>query len=375
MTQVPFVDFSRVDPAVQARCREGIDRVISRGDFVLGPEVARFEEEFASYLGAKYCVAVNSGTSALQLALDACGVGPGDEVITTPLTWISTSWAISYVGATPVFADVDPETYNLDPNRIEAAITPRTKALLPVHLYGRSADVDALRGLAEKHHLLFIEDAAQAHGARFAGRRVGTFGLAGCFSFYPTKNLGCFGEGGAVVTDDSTLAQCVRCLRDHAQVGRHRHVRIGYNARMETLQAAVLRAKLPQLDTWNARRSRLAQVYREQLAGVPCLELPAVARPESHVWHLFVALVGPGRDGFRARLQQRGVESRVHYPTLVPFQPAYNSLGCRPGSLPVAERVAAQCLSLPLYPELTDYQVCFVAEQLKSALSEAGESP
>jgi dTDP-4-amino-4,6-dideoxygalactose transaminase len=303
------------------------------------------------------------------LALLACDVGPGDEVITTPATWISTSWAISYVGARPVFVDVDPVTYTLDPVQVERAITPRTRALLPVHLYWQAANLCRLRDLADDYGLVLVEDAAQAHGARWCGRHVGTFGRAGCFSFYPGKNLGAFGEAGCVVTDDDDIARRVRRLRDHAQQGRHHHVEVGYNTRMEGVQAAVLDAKLPHLDAWNVARTRHARRYRELLADVPGLVLPAAPRPEAHAWHLHVVV---SRDRPREEVQQalaeRGVATAVHYPTPVPFQPAYAGLGYRPGDFPVAEDLMANCLSLPLFPELTAEQVEHTAAALREVL-------
>jgi dTDP-4-amino-4,6-dideoxygalactose transaminase len=291
-------------------------------------------------------------------------------VITTPHTWISTSWAISYVGATPVFVDIDPFTYNIDPAKIEKAITPRTKALLPVHLYGQACDLDAICRICREHDLVLIEDAAQAHGATFNGRRVGSSGKVGCFSFYPGKNLGAFGEGGAVVTDDEQLAQRIRRLRDHAQDGRHHHVELGHNTRMEGIQGAVLEVKLKHLDAWNRARQQHADRYRELLADAPGVELPTSPRPEAHVWHLFVILMRDAdRDHLRAQLWERGIASGVHYPTPVPFQPAYAGLGYRRGDFPTAQDVMDRCLSLPMFPEMTGEQIEHVAEAVRSVLS------
>ncbi len=366
---VPFLDLRAHNRSVWSEIQAALDPVMEQAQFILGPAVERFEAHFAEYLGVRHCVGLNNGTSALHLALLACDVGPGDEVITTPATWISTSWAVSYVGARPVFVDIDPVTYTLDPRQVELAITPRTRALLPVHLYGQAADVVRLRDIADEHGLVLIEDAAQAHGACLAGRRVGSFGRAGCFSFYPGKNLGAFGEAGCVVTDDDEVAARIRRLRDHAQQGRHHHVEIGYNARMEGIQGAVLDAKLPRLDAWNAARARHARRYRELLAGVPGLTLPAVPRPEGHVWHLFVVLVhGRDREELRRALAERGVATGVHYPTLVSAQPAYADLGHRRGDFPVADELAECCLSLPLYPEMTDAQTAHVARELRRLL-------
>jgi dTDP-4-amino-4,6-dideoxygalactose transaminase len=369
--QVQFLDLKAQNRSIQAELEAAIREVIAGAEFILGPAVKRFEAHFARYLGAHHCVGLNNGTSALHMALQACDVGPGDEVITTPHTWISTSWAITYVGARPIYVDIDPVTYTLDPARVKAALTPRTKALLPVHLYGQAADLTPLCRLAEEHGLVLIEDAAQAHGARYDGRRVGTFGKAGCFSFYPGKNLGAFGEGGAVVTDDAALAERVRCLRDHAQQRRHHHVEIGYNTRMEGLQGAVLDVKLRHLDGWNAARARHARRYQELLADVPGIVLPAAPRPASHVWHLFVVLARAlDREALRQALGDHGIATGVHYPTPVPYQPAYASLGYRPGAFPVAEDVMRNCLSLPMFPELTDEQIVWTARALRECLAE-----
>jgi dTDP-4-amino-4,6-dideoxygalactose transaminase len=369
MMHVPLLDLRAQHQSIWPQLQAALDPVLHGAQFILGPAVERFEAHFAAFLGARHCVGLNNGTSALHMALLAAGIGPGDEVITTPATWISTSWAISYVGARPVFVDVDPITYNLDPHEVKKAITPRTRALLPVHLYGQAADLTRLGALADAHGLFLIEDAAQAHGAVHARRRVGTFGRAGCFSFYPGKNLGAFGEGGCVVTDDDEVARRVRRLRDHAQEGRHHHVEIGYNTRMEGIQAAVLDAKLPHLQAWNAARARHARRYQELLADVRGLTLPRAVCPEGHVWHLFVVLVhGRDRDRLRQELADRGVATGVHYPTPVPFQPAYAHLGYRRGDFPVAEMLMERCLSLPMYPELTAAQVEHTAAALREVL-------
>jgi len=366
---VPFLDLKLHHRAIWAELCEAMENVASQAQFILGPAVDRFEKAFADYVGVQHCVGVNNGTSALHMALRACDVGPGDEVITTPHTWSRTTWAISYVGATPVFVDIDPATYNLDPSRVERAITPKTKAILPVHLYGQACDLDALRTIADKHGLVLMEDAAQAHGAVYNGRRIGSIGKVGCFSFYPGKNLGAFGEGGAVVTDDEALAARIRRLRDHAQDGRHHHVELGYNTRMEGIQGAVLEVKLRHLDDWNAARARHAEQYRALLADVPGVQLPAMPKPGSHVWHLFVVLVrGGSRDVLQKTLAERGIATAVHYPTPVPFQPVYAGLGYRPGDFPVAEDVMGHCLSLPMFAEMTEEQVKRVADELRDCL-------
>lgn len=369
-TNIPFLDIKAQNRRIWDELQEAIEDVTREAQFILGPAVENFEEAFARYIGRSHCIGLNNGTSALHMTLQACDIGPGDEVITTPHTWISTTWAISYVGARPVFVDIDPKTYNIDPRQVEQAITPRTKAILPVHLYGQACDVDALGEIATQHNLHLIEDAAQAHGATWNNRRVGTFGRCACFSFYPGKNLGAFGEGGAVVTNDDELAARIRRLRDHAQNGRHHHVEIGYNTRMEGLQGAVLGVKLPHLDAWNAARARHAQRYAELLADVAAIELPNSPALGNHVWHLYVVLLRDGdREEFRARLAERGVNTSVHYPTLVPLQPVYASLGYKTGDFPIAESIARRCVSLPMFAELEDRQVDYVAEQIRVVLN------
>jgi dTDP-4-amino-4,6-dideoxygalactose transaminase/acetyltransferase-like isoleucine patch superfamily enzyme len=367
---VPFLDLVEHNKRIAPEWQQAIEAVISQSQFILGPAVERFEAAFAQYIGADHCVGLNNGTSALQLALHACGIGPGDEVITTPHTWISTTWAISYMGAKPVYVDIDRTTYALDPALVERAITPRTKAILPVHLYGQACDLGRLSALADKHGLALIEDAAQAHGAYYRGRRVGSIGRIGCFSFYPGKNLGAFGEAGAIVTSDAALAARVRRLRDHAQDGRHNHVELGYNARMEGLQGAVLEVKLRHLDAGNAARRQHAARYGELLAGIPAITLPKAADADGHVWHLYVVLLnGIDRKTVMERLAERGVTTAIHYPVPVPFQPAYAHLGYRRGSIPVAEDVASRCLSLPMFAELSDEQIDYVGAALRECLS------
>jgi len=367
---VPLVDLARHNRSIGPELARALDDVVSRSEFILGTDVEHFERAFAQYVGTRFCVGLNSGTSALHLALLACGVEPGDEVVTTPHSWISTCWAISYVGARPVFVDVDATSYNIDPALVERAITPRTKAILPVHLYGQACDLDALTRIAARHGLPLVEDAAQAQGAMFGGRRVGSFGRAGCFSFYPGKNLGAFGEAGAVVSDDEAIASRIRQLRDHAQQQRHQHAEIGYNMRMEAIQAAVLDVKLPHLDAWNAARRRHAGLYARWLADVPGLRLPTVAsRADAHVWHLYVVLLPEvDRQQVLDKLASQGIACGVHYPTLIPFQPAYAHLGHRPGDFPVAEDAARRCLSLPMFAELSQAQVERVASVLRAVL-------
>ena len=337
--------------SLRAELLQALKDVAESTTYVLGPKVAEFERAFASYCGAKHCVGVNSGTSALHLALLGAGVRPGDEVITVPMTFIATSWAVCYAGARPVFVDVDPTTYTLDVAQVERKITPRTKALLPVHLYGQPADLGPLLDISRCHGLPLIEDAAQAHGARYRGEGVGTFGRCGCFSFYPGKNLGALGEAGAVVTNDDQLAARLRALRDHAQQQRYHHDEIGFNYRMDALQGAVLGVKLKYLEQWTEARGLLADRYRDRLACLP-LQLPARLPDRRHVWHLFVVL-HPERDRLRAELEVRGVQTGLHYPIPLHLQKAFRHLGYRAGDFPVAERIGRECLTLPLFPEMT----------------------
>lgn len=368
MKPVPFLDLKLQNQAVWNELQPAISELITESQFILGSGVKAFEDAFASYCGARHCVGLNNGTTALHMALLAFNVGSGDEVITTPHSWISTSWGIAYTGATPVFVDIDSKSYNLDPTLVEAAITPRTKAILPVHLYGQACDMTALREICDRHNIRLIEDAAQAHGAQHAGRTVGSIGDAGCFSFYPGKNLGAFGEAGAVTTNSDQVAARIRCLRDHAQDGRHNHTEIGYNTRMEGLQGAVLQGKLKHLPEWTGRRRAHAEFYLQELEGIPGLTLPHVADQLSHVWHLFVILVDE-RDQFRAELEKKGVASGVHYPTPIPYQPAFRHLGYQRGQFPVTEDVMSRCVSLPMFPELTVEQREHVVGMIRDVIN------
>jgi dTDP-4-amino-4,6-dideoxygalactose transaminase len=334
--------------------------------FVGGQEVAAFEQEFAAYAGTRECVGVGSGTDALRLALLAMEVRPGDEVITAPHTFIATSEAITQAGATPVFVDVDRRTGTLDPERVERAITPRTRVLLPVHLYGQPAAVDVLLEIASRHGLDVLEDAAQAHGAEFRGRRVGSFGRAAAFSFYPGKNLGACGEAGAVTSDDADLMARLRVLRDHGQRQKYHHEVEGYNARLDALQAAALRIKLRHLDAWNQARRHCAATYGRELAGAG-VELPEEVPPRRHVWHLYVVR-HPRRERIQTHLAERKIGTGLHYPVPLHLQPAYASLGHGVGSFPESERWASQGLSLPMFPGLTEEQIGRVAEAVREAV-------
>jgi dTDP-4-amino-4,6-dideoxygalactose transaminase len=361
---IRFIDLKAQTESLRAELEAALGRVLDSGAFVLGDEVAAFEDEFAAYCGAAHAVAVNSGTSALHLALLAGGVGPGDEVVTSPFTFIATAAAIRYAGARPVFADVDPATCNLDPAAVEAALTPRTKAVIPVHLYGQLADMEALGALAASRGLCVVEDAAQAHGAESGGVRAGAFGDYGSFSFYPTKNLGALGEGGLVTCRDGAAAARVRRLRDWGQERKYRHEVLGFNARMDGFQGAVLRVKLRHLEAWTEARRAHADRYAKCLEG--CGVRTPVALPgRRHVYHLYTVRV-PERDRVRDALAARGVQTGVHYPLPLHLQPALRDLGLGPGAFPHAEAAAAEVLSLPLYPEMP----ADVPERVAAALRE-----
>jgi len=369
-TSVPFNDLRTRFAADAAGYRAAVERVLKGGRYVLGPEVEAFEAEFAAYLGIGHAVGVANGTDAIELALRAAGIGPGNEVITVAHTAAATVCGIERSGARPVFVDIRADDYTIDPRAIPAAITPRTRAVLAVHLYGQPARVKELRAVADRKKLLLIEDCAQAHGARSGGRPVGTYGDVAAFSFYPTKNLGAFGDGGAVVTADAALAARVRRLRNYGQVDRYRHEDAGgFNSRLDELQAALLRVGLRRLDADNAVRQRLADRYLSRLR-VPAL--PCSMPGTDHVYHLFVVR-HPDRDGFREGLRRRGVETLVHYPIPVHLQPAYAHLGGRPGDLPESERAAREVVSLPLYPGLTaEQQNAGIAAVNAAAVEERG---
>jgi dTDP-4-amino-4,6-dideoxygalactose transaminase len=358
--KVPFADLRALHVPLTAELRTVFERVVENNSFILGPEVKRFEELFAAYIGTAECIAVNSGTAALHLVLLALGIGPGDEVITVANTFIATAEAITAVGATPVFVDVDPCSYNMDPTLVEQAITPRTRAILPVHLFGQSAEMDALHSVAQRHNLLVIEDACQAHGAEYRGRKAGSMGVAGCFSFYPGKNLGALGEGGAVVTNDREVARKVRMLRDHGSAVKYQHEYAGFNFRMEGLQGGFLAAKLPHLESANEKRRSAAALYNKLLAGSSVItpeEKPGV----KHVYHLYV-IQTERRDALKQKLNENAVETGFHYPIPLHLQKAYAGLDYRRGDLPVTEQLADRILSLPMYPDIRPEQVEFVCQ-------------
>lgn len=364
-TNIPGFSLTRQNAELREPLLHALGKVVGEGGFILGENVQSLEAETAAYCGAKYAVGVASGSDALYLALLACGVGPGDEVITTPFTFFATAGAVARAGATPVFVDIDPATWNIDPAAIEAKITARTRAVIPVHLYGCPADMDLILALAAKHGLRVIEDAAQALGAAYKGKKIGALGAAGCFSFFPTKNLGAFGDGGMVVTNDPEIAARVRLLRVHGAKPKYHHHVLGVNSRLDELQAAVLRVKLPHLDGWNERRREIAARYGHLLQPVADavgddLRLPTAPAYAYHVYHQYT-LQTPRRDELRAFLQAHGVGTAVYYPLPLHLQPVFAPLGYREGDLPAAEAAAREVLSLPMFPELTDAEVQYVA--------------
>jgi dTDP-4-amino-4,6-dideoxygalactose transaminase len=367
---IPFLNLKAQHASIEQELVAAFKDTLASTQFVLGKEVAAFEEEFAAYCGGRFGIGVNSGTSALHLALLAAGVGPGDEVITVSCTFVATVAAIDYIGACPVFVDVDPDTLNMDVTQIEAAITVRTKAILPVHLHGQPADLDPILAIARRHNLVVIEDAAQAHGAEYKGRRVGSIGDMGCFSFYPGKNLGACGEGGMVVTNNEDYAQRIRMLRDWGQERKYHHALKGYNYRLEGIQGAILRVKLRHLDAWTEGRRRNANHYNELLAGSG-ITTPVEAPDARHVYHVYGVRI-PNRDAVQEALQAREIQTGIHYPIPVHMQKAYREFGFGEGDLPVTEKAARELLSLPMFPELQRSQVEEVCEALRQEVARAG---
>jgi dTDP-4-amino-4,6-dideoxygalactose transaminase len=365
--QVPYLDLKAQYHSIKSEIDAAVAGVLESGQFVLGSEVAGFERQFATYCGARECIALNSGTSALHLALLAAGIGPGDEVITVPFTFVASVAAILYTGARPVLVDIDPRSFNMDPAAIEAALTPRSKAILPVHLYGQPADMDPILEIARRRNLLVVEDAAQAHGAKYKGSPVGTLGDLACFSFYPTKNLGAYGEGGAVTTNNPDFAQKVRMLRDWGQDRKYHHLLRGYNYRMEGLQGAILRVKLRHLDRWTEARRAVAKAYNESLADCG-LQLPVEMPWARHVYHLYT-LRAEDRDALQQALLAEGIQTAVHYAIPTHLQTAYADLGYAKGAFPQAEAAAEQVLSLPMYPELSEHAAAQVAHSVRKIRS------
>ncbi len=353
---VPFIDLRRQTIQLKEEVLKKLGEVMDFTAFSSGKYVEEFEEAFADYLGVKHVVAVNSGTSALHLIMRALDIGPGDEVIIPSWTFIATAWAPLYVGAKPVFADIDPETWQIDPNDVERKITPRTKAIIGVHIYGQTFDIDTLSEIARRHGIHLIEDAAQAHGALYRGRKTGTFGVANAFSFYPTKNLGSMGEGGAVATNDEKIAERIKLLRNHASPRRYEHVELGYNMRMTGFQGAVLSVKLPHLNKWNGRRQEIANRYREGIVN-PLIEFQKEYPDTRGVYHIFAVRVQKGRDDFVKYLREKGIGTGIYYPIPVHLQKPFREMGWREGDLPVTEALSRSIAALPMFPELMDDEV------------------
>jgi len=369
--KIPFLDLKAHHDPIRAEVLAAMNEVVDTNAFAGGPFVAKFEEDYARYCGTKFCVGVGNGTDALWLALLGLGVGAGHEVITVPMTFMATAEAITYAGARPVFVDIDPATFTMDVSRLEAAITPRTKAIIPVHLFGQCADMDPILEIARKHNLAVIEDAAQAQGALYKGRPAGSMGHAGAFSFYPGKNLGAWGEAGAITTNDPALRDQLNMFREHGQKKKYFHDVVGWNARMDGLQAAVLKVKLKYLDRANDGRRRAAARYRQLLDGIA---LPLEAGYARHIYHVY-ALRVEQRDELLKQLGERGIGCGIHYPVPVHLQNAYANLGYKRGDFPVAEACADSFLSLPMYPELTDQQLDTVAAELKACLLQRERVP
>ncbi len=366
---IPILDLKPQYASLQPQMDEAILAAVRGGQYINGPNVKAFEKELASALGSKHAIGLNSGTDALHLALRALDIGPGDEVITVPFTFVATTEAIGIVGATPVFVDIDPVTYNMDPQEVEAKITPRTKAILPVHLYGQPADMDALMAIAKRHGLPVVEDCAQAIGATIHGKRIGTIGAVGCFSFFPSKNLGAYGDGGACVTDDPELAARITALRGHGGRVKYYHEELGINSRLDEIQAAVLRVKLPHLDRWNEARREVAKRYNALLKDIPGVMTPEELSGTVPVYHQYTIRI-KDRDGIHEGLKARGVQSMVYYPVPLHLQKVHDDLGHQSGDFPISERAAREVLSLPIFPELTMEQQREVAEALRQAVED-----
>lgn len=370
---VPFLDLIGQYAAIKQEVHQKLEAVLGSASFILGTQVEEFEQAFSRFLGCRSAIGVANGTDALTIALKAIGIGPGDEVITAANSFVATAEAIVHAGAKPVFADIEPETYTLNVSDIKAKLTERTRAIIPVHLYGHPSDMDSVLHLAKSRGVRVVEDAAQAHGAKYHTRRVGTFGDAACFSFYPGKNLGAYGDAGAVVTDDREIAGTVRKLRDHGGVQKHQHDLVGYNSRLDSLQAAVLLVKLKHLDQWNEMRRQHAQLYTKLLSDVPGIVPPSVREGSTHVYHLYVIRVRRGsRDALRQFLDKRQIATGIHYPTPLHLVPAFSYLGYKAGDCPVAEGFANDIVSLPIYPEMKPEQVEYVVEQIHHYMQTVG---
>lgn len=362
---IPILDLKEQYLSLEKEMDAAIKKAVMGGQYILGPNVKALEEEIAQYIGTKFALGLNSGTDALHLALRALRIGPGDEVITTPFTFVATTEAIGMVGATPVFVDIDPQTFNIDVARIEAKITARTKAIIPVHLYGQPADMDPIMELAKKYNLKVIEDCAQSMGSAYKGKKTGSIGDVGCFSFFPSKNLGCYGDGGMVTTSDPEIADRVKMLRAHGGKIKYHHSELGLNSRLDEVQAAVLRVKLPHLDNWNQNRRKVAYRYNDLLKGV--VETPTELSDTYCVYHQYTIKVR-NRDDVQKKLQELGVQSMIYYPVPLHLQEVHSELGYKKGAMPKAENCAAEVLSLPMYPELAEEKIQQVVEAVKKVL-------
>lgn len=363
-TALPLVDLARQYESIKPEIQAAINRILENTDFIMGRDVSEFETEFAAFSRVEHAIGVASGTAAIHLVLYALGVGPGDEVITVPHTFIATIEPIFWLGARPVFVDVHPEYFTLDPAKLEAAITPRTKAIMPVHLYGQCAQMDAIREIATRYGIPVIEDAAQAQGACYKGQTAGTLGAAACFSFYPGKNLGAYGDAGAITTNDPDFAERVRRLRNHGRMSKYEHIEIGFAERIDTLQAAILRVKLEHLDAWNERRRQIAALYDRGLSEIPSIKMPSVNPDCMPIYHLYV-IQHPHRDALAAHLKEQGIQTGVHYPVPLHLQPALRDIGYQPETFPITEFLASSILSLPIFPEMHDADVEMVVNSIQ----------
>ena len=362
--KVPFIDFTKQHETIEKELDLGLKEVFRKFDFVLGEEAEQFEKSFSKYCSTKYGVGVNSGTDALYLAVSALDIDMGDEVILPAFTFIATALCISYAGATPVYVDIEDQTYNLDPKKIEKAITPKTKAIIPVHIYGQSADMDEINSIAKKHNLKVIEDAAQAHGATYKGKKIGSLSHVACFSFYPTKGLGAYGDAGMIVTNDKGIYEEALMLRDYGRTSRYDHKVKGYNSRLDTIQAVVLEAKLKRLDEWNKMRQENAKYYCLLLKNVDGIKTPVIKEDRTHVFQTFAIRIR-NRDKAVEELKKKGISALIHYPIPLHLQEAYKELGHKRGDFPVSEALADDIVSLPMYPHMTKKEIEYVCESLK----------